>query len=263
MFNAALKDKVGSVKPHAVLKLTDVAYRENKAVVNAFEIVDHLTEEYSSDGSPPAAKKAKTASGAVPTSAGKKSQSIASLNPYMGNWTVKAKLAAKGNIRTFRNAKGEGRVMTVEFVDEAGTAIQATMWKDAIDRYDAIMEVGKVYYVSRGSLRPANRQYSNVNNDYEMSLDGRCEIELCTEAVDVSKMSRAYELVKIDALPQKIGGRGSVDVLAVVTSVGELGSVRRKSDNAATSCSSTRPSAPSPSPCGTPSPWNKANNSPT
>ena len=122
--------------------------------------------------------------------------------------------------------------MTVEFVDEAGTAIQATMWKDAIDRYDAIMEVGKVYYVSRGSLRPANRQYSNVNNDYEMSLDGRCEIELCTEAVDVSKMSRAYELVKIDALPQKIGGRGSVDVLAVVTSVGELGSVRRKSDNA-------------------------------
>lgn len=232
MFNAALKDKVGSVKPHAVLKLTDVAYRENKAVVNAFEIVDHLTEEYSSDGSPPAAKKAKTASGAVPTSAGKKSQSIASLNPYMGNWTVKAKLAAKGNVRTFRNAKGEGRVMTVEFVDEAGTAIQATMWKDAIDRYDAIMEVGKVYYVSRGSLRPANRQYSNVNNDYEMSLDGRCEIELCTEAVDVSKMSRAYELVKIDALPQKIGGRGSVDVLAVVTSVGELGSVRRKSDNA-------------------------------
>ena len=150
----------------------------------------------------------------------------------MGNWTVKAKLAAKGNVRTFRNAKGEGRVMTVEFVDEAGTAIQATMWKDAIDRYDAIMEVGKVYYVSRGSLRPANRQYSNVNNDYEMSLDGRCEIELCTEAVDVSKMSRAYELVKIDALPQKIGGRGSVDVLAVVTSVGELGSVRRKSDNA-------------------------------
>ena len=122
--------------------------------------------------------------------------------------------------------------MTVEFVDEAGTAIQATMWKDAIDKYDAIMEVGKVYYVSRGSLRPANRQYSNVNNDYEMSLDGRCEIELCTEAVDVSKMSRAYELVKIDALPQKIGGRGSVDVLAVVTSVGELGSVRRKSDNA-------------------------------
>jgi len=39
------------------------------------------------------------------------------------------------------------------------------------------MEVGKVYYVSKGNLRPANKQYSTTNNDYEMSLDGRCEIE--------------------------------------------------------------------------------------
>jgi replication factor A1 len=35
---------------------------------------------------------------------------------------------------------------------------------------------------------------------------------------------------EIDQLPRFINGRGSVDVLGVVTSVGELGSVRRKSD---------------------------------
>lgn len=75
---------------------------------------------------------------------GKKTQPIASLNPYQGNWTIKAKLSSKGTIRTFRNAKGEGRVCTIELCDESGTAIQATMWKDAIDKYDAILEVGKV-----------------------------------------------------------------------------------------------------------------------
>lgn len=53
-----------------------------------------------------------------------------------------------------------------------------------------------VFYISRGSLRPANKQYSSVNNDYEMSLDGKCEIDVCTEDVDVSKMARAYELCK-------------------------------------------------------------------
>ena len=75
----------------------------------------------------PAAKKQRVdeSGAAVPTSSGKKTQSIASLNPYMGNWTVKAKLSSKGNIRTFRNARGEGRVCTIELVDEAGTAIQA------------------------------------------------------------------------------------------------------------------------------------------
>jgi replication factor A1 len=121
--------------------------------------------------------------------------------------------------------------MSLEFIDEMGTAIQATMWKDAIDMYDAILEVGKVYYVGKGTLRPANKRYANNSNDYEMSLDGRCEIAECAETdVDVSKMSRAFEFVKIDELSRKIGARGSVDVLAVVQSVGELGSVRRKSD---------------------------------
>ena len=233
-FSASLADKVGAVKPHAVLKITDVCFAENAATINAFEIVEDagLTEEYASENTPPASKKLKTESGA--SAPAKRWQPIASLNPYNMSWTVKAKLASKGNVRTFRNAKGEGKVMTVEFVDEAGTAIQATMWKDAIDKYDQIMEVGKVYYVGKGSLRPANKKYSSVNNDYEMSLDGRSEIELCADAGDelARKMSRAYDLVKIDKLPLKIGGRASVDVVAIVTSVGELGSVRRKSDNA-------------------------------
>lgn len=30
-----------------------------------------------------------------------------------------------------------------------------------------------MYYVSNGSLRPANRQYNTTNNDYEMSLNER------------------------------------------------------------------------------------------
>jgi len=218
-----------------VLKLTDVRYEADQAFVNAFEFVENVDAEFVKDADTHAAKKAKTEGGAAPTAvsptSGRRTQPISSLNPYMGAWCVKAKLASKGNVRTFRNAKGEGKVMTVELVDEAGTAIQATVWKDAIDKYDEMLTVGKVYYVAKGSLRPANKQYSSCNNDYEMSLDGRCEIEPCLDPVDVSKMARAYELVKIDQLAGKIGTRGSVDVLAVVQSVGELGAVRRKSDN--------------------------------
>ena len=218
-----------------MLKLTDVRYEANQAFVNAFEFVENVDAEFVKEADAHAAKKAKTEGGAAPVAvsptSGRRTQPISSLNPYMGAWCVKAKLASKGNVRTFRNAKGEGKVMTVELVDEAGTAIQATVWKDAIDKYDEMLVVGKVYYVAKGSLRPANKQYSSCNNDYEMSLDGRCEIEPCLDPVDVSKMARAYELVKIDQLATKIGTRGSVDVLAVVQSVGELGAVRRKSDN--------------------------------
>jgi len=33
-------------------------------------------------------------------------------------------------------------VQTIELVDEAGTAIQTTMWKEAIDKYGSMMEAG-------------------------------------------------------------------------------------------------------------------------
>ena len=56
-------------------------------------------------------------------------------------------------------------------------------------------------------------------------------IEVCTTVVDASKMARAYELCKIGNLAQKINGRGAVDILGVVTAVGELGTIRKKSDN--------------------------------
>ena len=222
---------MNEVKPHAVLKLTDVSYDKTRAVVNKFEIVGSLPEEYVKAMDPVTPAPVKKEAAAMPTSSGKKHLAINALNPYMGTWTVKAKLAVKGNIRTFRNARGESSVCTLEFCDAEGTAIQATLWKDAIAKYDSILEVGKVYYVSKGSLRPANKKYSSVNNEYEMSLDGRCEIELCADGdADVDKMQRAYDLCKIDQLARKIGGRGTVDILAVVTAVGDLGSIKRKSD---------------------------------
>jgi len=222
---------MNEVKPHAVLKLTDVSYDKTRAVVNKFEVVGSLPEEYVKAMDPVTPAPVKKEAAAMPTSSGKKHLAINALNPYMGTWTVKAKLAVKGNIRTFRNARGESSVCTLEFCDAEGTAIQATLWKDAIAKYDSILEVGKAYYVSKGSLRPANKKYSSVNNEYEMSLDGRCEIELCADGdADVDKMQRAYDLCKIDQLARKIGGRGTVDILAVVTSVGDLGSIKRKSD---------------------------------
>ena len=122
--------------------------------------------------------------------------------------------------------------MTVELVDEAGTAIQATVWKDAIDKYDAVLEVGKVYYV--GCWAPATREQAVLLLQQRLRDEpGRpVRDRACgTRVRGRRKMARAYELVKIDALARKIGTRGSVDVLAVVQSVGELGAVRRQSDN--------------------------------
>lgn len=47
----------------------------------------------------------------------------------------------------------------------------ATMWVSPM----------QVYYLSRGRLKPANRQFNNTNNDYELSLNEDTEVELVSE----------------------------------------------------------------------------------
>jgi len=42
---------------------------------------------------------------------------LVSLNPYQGNWTIKVRVTSKGNMRTYRNARGEGCVFNVELTD--------------------------------------------------------------------------------------------------------------------------------------------------
>lgn len=43
---------------------------------------------------------------------------LVSLNPYEGSWTIKVRLTNKGNMRTYKNARGEGCVFNVELTDE-------------------------------------------------------------------------------------------------------------------------------------------------
>ena len=169
-----MASKFGAVRSNAVLKLTDVRYEENQAFVNAFEFVEDVDSEFVH-----AAKKAKTEVGAAPVAvsptSGRRTQPISSRRRTWARGASRRSSASKGNVqRRVRNAhQVEGKVMTVELVDEAGTAIQATVWKDAIDKYDAVLEVGKVYYVAKGSLRPRTSSTPAAACDYEMSLGRR------------------------------------------------------------------------------------------
>ena len=203
-----------------------MCFAENAATINAFEIVEDagLTEEYASENTP-CVREAQD--GVRRVGPGEALAALASLNPY--NIVVdvlKAKLASKGNVRTFRNAKGEGKVMTVEFVDEAGTAIQATMWKDAIVSSRPDHGGGQGVLRRQGHKPPANKKYSSVNNELRASLDGPLRDRALRGR---GRRARAQDVPRVrprqdDKLPLKIGGRASVDVVAIVTRVGELGS---------------------------------------
>ncbi|XP_022135312.1 replication protein A 70 kDa DNA-binding subunit B-like isoform X2 [Momordica charantia] len=155
---------------------------------------------------------------------------LVSLNPYHANWTIKARVTNKEKMRTYKNARGEGCVFNVELTDDDGTQIQATMFNEAARKFYEKFALGKVYYISKGTLKVANKQYNTVQNDYEMTLNENSEVdEVSNEAALIPKMK--FNFVKIDMLGTHVNGKDLVDVIGVVQSVSPTMSIRRKSNN--------------------------------
>ena len=61
-------------------------------------------------------------------------------------------------------------------MDETGE-IRATAFNAAVDELYEKLEEGKVYYISKGRVNLAKKKFSNVQNDYEMTLEKNSEIE--------------------------------------------------------------------------------------
>ncbi|KAE8711819.1 Replication protein A 70 kDa DNA-binding subunit B [Hibiscus syriacus] len=155
---------------------------------------------------------------------------LVSLNPYQGNWTIKVRLTSKGNMRTYKNARGEGCVFNVELTDEDGTQIQATMFNEAARKFYEKFQLGKVYYISRGTLKVANKQFKTVKNDYEMTLNENSVVEEASDEETFIPEAK-FNFVPIDQLGPYVNGRELVDIIGVVQSVTPVSNIKRKTDN--------------------------------
>lgn len=68
---------------------------------------------------------------------------ISSLSPYQNKWTIKARVTSKSDIKTWTNARGEGKLFSVNLLDETGE-IKLTAFNDAANIFYPIFEVNKV-----------------------------------------------------------------------------------------------------------------------
>lgn len=137
---------------------------------------------------------------------------ISSLTPYQNRWTIRARVTNKGGIRTWSNSRGEGKLFSINLVDESGE-IRATLFKEQVDKYFDMIEVNKVYYISKATLKTANKQYSNVDNDYEMTFNNDTQIIACTEECDLPSLT--FKFVGIAQLESK-QPQDIIDIVGVV-----------------------------------------------
>ena len=147
------------------------------------------------------------------------------LTIYTQKWSIKARVSTKSEMRHFRNAKGEGQLMTVDLVDQNQTEMRATFFGSAAMKFHPILSVGKVYTFSKGSVKPANPRF-NPKAQYELMFDEFSEISLSGEDASIPAMK--VSLIRIQDVAETPVGE-NVDVIGIVTAIGEISAVTIKS----------------------------------
>ncbi|CAE6447482.1 unnamed protein product [Rhizoctonia solani] len=150
---------------------------------------------------------------------------IEALSPYSQRWTIRARVTQKSDIRTWSNQRGEGKLFSVNLMDDTGE-IRATGFNEVVDNLYPKLEEGKVYWFSKARVQIAKKQFSNLSNDYELALERQTEAIPCEDESAVPKIQFNFtELSQLDSIEKD----AVIDVLGVVTEVKPIDTINAKS----------------------------------
>lgn len=151
---------------------------------------------------------------------------INNLNPYQNMWTIRARVTSKSNLRTFTNARGTGKVFSIDLLDSSGGQIRGTFFNDAATVFYDMLEQEKVYFFSNASVRfVKNPKFNTVPNDYEIMFEASSKITPSLDEAGIA--SRQFRFVPFSDL-RNIKTGDSCDIVGVVTNIGEMSSFRSK-----------------------------------
>jgi replication factor A1 len=126
----------------------------------------------------------------------------------------------RGPKKEWKNDRSTGTLFSVDLLDESGE-IRATGFNETCVKYYDILTEGQTFYFKGGKLKPANRKWTTVNHDYEISFDNTTEI-WAAPGDDLPQIR--YAFLPIKQLPEiavSAETNSTVDILAVVLTISE------------------------------------------
>lgn len=143
---------------------------------------------------------------------------INTLHLNIKHWVIKARVTAK-SIRTWEITNGEGKLLTMDLMDDSGE-IRATSRGKQCDKFCDIIKVNQVYLISKGQLKATNNIYL-IKNDLEICFTNETVVQLCDPAVK-------YNLVAISEVANMKSG-DAVDVVGICKAAGDIRIVNSRS----------------------------------
>lgn len=92
------------------------------------------------------------------------------LNQFSSDFKIKVRVTKKHDIRSWKNANGTGELFNVDLIDADGTQIQGTFFKHMAKKWFPLIQEDKVYEVSCGQIKIANKKFTSITNDYCISF---------------------------------------------------------------------------------------------
>uniref|UniRef100_A0A8D3CNE4 Replication protein A subunit n=1 Tax=Scophthalmus maximus TaxID=52904 RepID=A0A8D3CNE4_SCOMX len=135
-----------------------------------------------------------------------------------------ARVTNKSNVRTWSNSRGDGKLFSFEIVDESGE-IKITAFNNEVDTFFSLVEQGKVYYISKATLKVANKKYNSLKNDYEMTLHANTSIVPCDDGQEVPTVQ--CDFVPIAQLENR-DKDAVIDVIGVCKSAEDVSRITTK-----------------------------------
>ena len=112
----------------------------------------------------------------------------------------------------------------MDMMDDSGE-IRVTAFKEQCDAFYDKAVVGKVFYISNCSVKNANKQYSKLNNDYELTFKDNGMMELAEDTGDIPTVT--YNFVSVSDLASRAKD-SNVDVIGVVKTAGDATNITTK-----------------------------------
>lgn len=202
------------------LKLANDQKPDVASTVSSVAVRNH-----SPSPAPIAATPAKTAGASFDAPANFKSFiTIDQISAYQTVWSIKARVSFKGDIKTWSNQRGTGKLFSFNLMDETGQ-IKVTCFNSAADKYFDIIQENKAFYITKAKVGPANKKFSNLAHSCELTFENETLVEPC-EDEEVAPIK--FEFVKLNDLAN-MENNAFVDVLGIIKSVGENNNFTSKS----------------------------------
>jgi len=151
---------------------------------------------------------------------------ISSITPYSNKWLIKGRVTSKTNKRTWNNAKGEGVLFAFDIKDDSGD-IRMTAFKAECEKFFDMIKVDDVVLVSRGQVKPANKQFTRTSSEYEITLNQESIIEVCNDQTGCPNVS--YDFKNLESMQEYFGG--FVDIIAIIKQVNDVDTIIQKKTN--------------------------------